>query len=102
MSKQTHTSGPWRADLTRGEQGYSDSYTVAGPLYEVCRMVDLDEEDAANARLIAAAPDLLEVARTALMVMEDLNDMIPTKLIAEATASIQRELRAAIAKAEGV
>jgi len=59
----THTPGPWRAKLTRGKHGYSDFYNVLGPQYEVCRMMGIDHEDKANARLIAAAPDLLEALR---------------------------------------
>ncbi len=60
MSK--HTPGPWRAS----ELGVlSDKLTSYGNWY-VCSLIDPDnEEHKANARLIAAAPELLDVAREA-------------------------------------
>jgi len=58
MSK--HTPGPWRAS----ELGVlSDKLTSYGNWY-VCSLIDPDnEEHKANARLIAAAPELLTLAK---------------------------------------
>lgn len=55
-TKATHTPGPWRAD---------GAVRVQGDGYDICRLCTIpihkDEASAlANARLIAAAPDLLE------------------------------------------
>ena len=91
MSK--HTPGPWKAH-------FDEAYFVTGPdLGRVAMMMNLKgahglggrrsgNESAANARLIAAAPDLLE----ALQVIAD------GKCAEGEEAEIAR---AAIAKAEG-
>lgn len=62
MKQTKHTPGPWSLSKT-------DDYVIeavkAGSPYEVCMyMVDSDNEaeDLANARLIAAAPDGIELA----------------------------------------
>ncbi len=67
MSK--HTPGPWRADENHGckeikgrkSPGRQGQYQT-----EICYTPGLhdDDEDMANAWLIAAAPDLLEALRT--------------------------------------
>lgn len=69
MSK--HTPGPWKAH-------FEDAYFVTGPdLGRVAMMMNLKgahglggrrsgNESAANARLIAAAPDLLDACKAAL------------------------------------
>lgn len=49
-----HTKGPWRVSE------FTDS-RVDGPNGPICSMVNDREESLANACLIAAAPDLLEV-----------------------------------------
>jgi hypothetical protein len=63
MSKQTHTPGPWAAH--RHES--TDSYTihVAGRSWETWAVAHVGDctQDEANARLIAASPDLLEALR---------------------------------------
>ncbi|MBB5770839.1 hypothetical protein HNP47_000808 [Brevundimonas vesicularis] len=73
--KQGHTPGPWRIDVNGSEDwsvdydGPSSTYmTICGARPQpVCFAVEPsaygnDEEVEANARLIAAAPDLLAVA----------------------------------------
>jgi enoyl-CoA hydratase/carnithine racemase len=60
-----HTRGPWI--VASYEQG--QSYVVESARhYRVCEVGDLNEspQNAANARLIAAAPDLLAACRAAL------------------------------------
>lgn len=91
MSK--HTPGPWKAH-------FEDAYFVTGPdLGRVAMMMNLKgahglggrrsgNESAANARLIAAAPDLLEALKDAVRDSES-----PGQWLDEA--------RAAIAKATG-
>ena len=56
-----HTPGPWHV---------INEWNVSGPEYEVANgsiMVRDDDESAANARLIAAAPDLLKALEIALV-----------------------------------
>ena len=59
MSKHTHTPGPWAARYHES----TDSYTihVAGRSWESYAVAEVSDcvQDEANARLIAAAPDLL-------------------------------------------
>lgn len=74
MSK--HTPGPWKA-FARDENNYSldDVMTEAKPHKRICNAYggtsDSTSEYAANARLIAAAPDLLDACKLALAYLED-------------------------------
>lgn len=77
--------------------------------YRVC-MVDCDDETvseqdlAANAKLIAAAPDMLELlveAQEALDVLADDAEDAGYHARAEGAAELAMRLRAAIAKAKG-
>jgi len=95
----THTPGPWRANLTRGKQGYSDSYNVSGPQYAICRMMGIDNEDKANALLVATAPDLLEAAKEVLDFRSWIVSACPPE-IRTAVRSVFTPLADAIAKAE--
>ncbi len=85
-----HTPGPWEAigwevHAAEEERCYIGAVTSA----------DTGGDEAfANARLIAAAPDLLEAAKAAQQWLAHGN---PDNL--EAVADIEQELRAAIAKA---
>lgn len=88
-----HTPGPWEPFLG------SDSVWVTGPDHNanvVCDIVlsakEATDEDFANARLIAAAPSLLEASKLA----QDL-------LVASgfACSEVLSRVSAAIAKAEG-
>ena len=90
-----HTPGPWEAvgNLVRSPmvqpQGLSKGVQIAE-----CRdayFLSHTEESKANARLIAAAPELLEVAQ--LILAEDLLDFLPEEYASK--------IRAAIAKATG-
>lgn len=79
-AKQTgHTPGPWETDLSRripsseGESGYPVFATLPnGTMPRVANVhcMNIDEyergADAANARLIAAAPELLEACKMML------------------------------------
>lgn len=96
-----HTLGPWTANLHHLQDyaGRSHAFIHANkPLVPLAAVVLAaegtdDAEGRANARLIAAAPDLLKVAESALNAMEvymtDLN----------ICRSVVPKLRAAITKA---
>jgi len=90
MSK--HTPGPWRT-LEQGRQ-----WTVIGNPYFVATVQGQGDNGEANARLIAAAPELLEAVR--LYVKLD-NDRRSGCDIADADwAECHQAASAAIAKAE--
>ena len=64
MSDVKHTAGPWSLD--RDGWIISEKADFAICLIDASREVEAyDPEDAANARLIAAAPDLLEALKYA-------------------------------------
>lgn len=108
MSK--HTPGPWKAH-------FEDAYFVTGPdLGRVAMMMNLKgahglggrrsgNESAANARLIAAAPDLLEALQSVAMWAENQADGQSKGGHATFDLMMLREqrdiARAAIAKATG-
>ena len=106
MSTQ-HTPGPWiGAGPSFGDQfpRYTTEITTEDERYgdghiQICELPfhHHDEENEANARLIAAAPDLLEAAKT---IMENLDGM-EGEVTAGYHESIIAPLRDAIAKATG-
>ena len=76
-NKPKHTPGPWK--LTTDKRG--------NPAVEFPNM--RSSERAANAALIAAAPDMLEVMKEAQGLLDN------------ASPELRKKYRAAIAKAEG-
>lgn len=87
MSK--HTPGPWDTDLSEHDHPYQDIAVRSGTR-TICRVWiddapvhDYNAEQLANARLIAAAPELLEALRN----------------LVEAATHHQACARAALAKA---
>ncbi len=67
-----HTPGPWKVDLETGEieaQG-----AVLGTIYGAddypCCEEDVSEECRANARLIAAAPEMLDALKACLNMVD--------------------------------
>lgn len=74
--KHTHTPGPWVFDWGMKINGVTKDYIV-GPvdsyndILTVAIIKNVNEESEANARLIAAAPELLEVLEAAKAHMED-------------------------------
>ena len=89
-----HTPGPWRYS-----KAHKDVISMCGGIKKdvICEIVN-----EANARLIAAAPDLLEAAQLALQIAESwIHDQL------DGTSSIDGALlhldpvRAAIARARG-
>lgn len=112
-TKPTHTPGPWTVetnDTTRCGLLVVDSQNVYVARMEGDHGISVDESLAraeANARLIAAAPDLLEAAKLAL---NSYIEAMASEYDFPSSRWIDREgdtdpavvlLRAAIAKAEG-
>lgn len=82
----SHTPGPWHLDPFRK---YAN---VHGEVMSHLARVPIDTAEAeANARLIAAAPDLLEACREALSILD----------YERADVETRAQVYAAIAKAEG-
>lgn len=91
MSDLKHTPGPWRLSRVEVLQ------RIEGPDGLHIATLPFSDRKESNARLIAAAPDLLEAARGALRELCALGG--GAKLLDDATADVIRELRAAISKA---
>jgi hypothetical protein len=98
-----HTPGPWQQHDNAPVYGERYAATVWGPegpghgLIADCRQLGADE-DLANAKLIAAAPDLLEAARATLHHLDYLRGLCGDEGIMRRVADT---LRAAVDKAEG-
>jgi hypothetical protein len=99
MSKSKHTPGPWKAQL---REGYVGQWEVEGQ-YEVIAtgetalvadVASYTECDDANARLIAAAPELLEALMGLRLYVDPL-------MGGEEVDNARRAANAAIAKATG-
>lgn len=95
MSQAKHTPGPWvvDGDVIRGDQQRNGSISVASMLdvsYPYGRRAG--ESKHANARLIAAAPELLDALVEAASGYSEFS---------EGDCEILRKCRAAIAKATG-
>ena len=92
-----HTPGPWTIEreadrlLIRNRVGYFGDLLVGGP------NPDANAQNEANARLIAAAPDLLEAAKEMVLFYDEM--IAAPEFPAEDTRWVQ-PLREAIAKAE--
>ncbi len=94
MSKKAHTEGPW---LVEPHGKTHALYSRRDYRYHGLRLMNLDDGDAnfeANARLIAAAPDLLEALQILLTVAEmtTFSDQFPQEC---------ENARAALSKATG-
>ena len=100
MSEALYTLGPWvtHPDGISGDCGMPD-YKIIGPSTgkQVCHVYVDDEQDLANAHLIAAAPDLLEALVSIRAWVTD-GGFEDTH---EGVAEICGQARAAIAKAKG-
>jgi hypothetical protein len=96
-----HTPGPWAVGLyswdnVKGAHGI----LAEGCLIPICHSImggDLEESDA-NARLIAAAPDLLEALRKAEAWVSQYHGMVGHNAASRQMSSV---IFAAIAKATG-
>lgn len=98
MSTTQHTPGPWTINKVC-------PWTINHLLYDepldnknvVCRMPDRNPETEANARLIVAAPELLEALETCVSELNQLAFLAGDKL---ANAAIEKGIEA-IRKAKG-
>lgn len=93
-TKTTHTPGPYRVEPTNhGERGEQHPHEIIGPKgQKLGRSYGSNFSSGANARLWAAAPDLLEALRD---LVDDFDRSVWTK------EPMLVKARAAIAKAEG-
>ena len=85
-----HTPGPWRIEDIESTQPYTE-YDVYADDHRVMHVHDIDDGAEANALLIAAAPDLYEACKRALVYIQ--SDPAVYPLISA--------IKNAIAKAEG-
>lgn len=111
MSGQ-HTPGPWTLETVRTTSGMCHKVGPFpwrnGQMNHACIYVDgsftnsrtseIAGELAANARLIAAAPDLLDAAKQALAIIREIQD---EEGFSPSTSVPAAALTAAIAKARG-
>ena len=95
-----HTTGPWVIDwnVSRLDIFGSDETTLVASLRRSPLSQAIDEAARANARLIAAAPEMYE-AIAAIATAMNLG-YIPNEILSEGSPILEG-LRAAIAKAEG-
>lgn len=95
---QKHTPGPWAA--TFYDEGSDDSVaeiSARSGTMQICEQVRFGEEDKANFRLIAAAPELL----AALKLCAEFIESLPYEPSLAPSTKAQDAARDAIAKAEG-
>lgn len=105
MTQATHTPGPWKVHERKGRAGHNHPFCIASDHFNKDGMISGEGQVAeiasgpnfaeANARLVAAAPDLLEAAM-ALDSMFDNDGPLLTVYKKEI-----EQFRAAIAKAIG-
>ncbi len=105
MSK--HTPGPWFIQTEESSRDGKE-YTWIQPESQhwgVCRLPintkRAPEESQANARLIAAAPELLEAAKHALKCLDAANETLGGWAGEEYYKVARNDLKKAIAKVEG-
>ena len=78
MTEQTHTPGPWGTTYVAVQDGSGGEcyYDIASEMRKIARLPGWGDVDAANARLMAAAPDLLDALRDLLQHMEGHHETI--------------------------
>jgi len=99
MSESKHTPGPWVANIPPTDRMAPTVDAVDG---EVCTCeCGVNRTNRYNARLIAAAPELLEACEAAMLKIEAYEECVPGEVIAAEDMPEEWELcRAAIAKAK--
>ena len=98
MSK--HTPGPWR-QVDRTVQYDGNRLGHGQRIIGECGQSTSIEIDQANARLFAAAPDLLSIAKLILAEWERPTEGVPVGELIARLSQYSTEARAAIKKAEG-
>lgn len=97
ITKTTHTPGEWEFAQDSGTNYGYDAYVFATPQSVSRRIADVC--NLADARLIAAAPDLLEALRALLAMCDD--DRYGTHYPLDDVNRITGIARAALARVEG-
>lgn len=106
MEEMKHTPGPWRIG-TAPPNGEQTIGTIRGMMVAVATTgVGMEEETLANARLIAAAPELLEALKLAANALDKMGDMPDSDVSPHAWFSLDCEnivenSKSLIAKATG-
>ena len=90
-----HTPGPWTVESDGSTVSMGGQCVIVGPAPDGAPR----EQERANARLIAAAPDLLRACRKAL---RDLKPFFEDDEPHPTFVELEKTLYAAIAKAEGI
>lgn len=108
MGGQSHTPGPWeRGDgAANGCAGYiycddATGSAVASVVFSPDFIGRSDAETEANARLIAAAPELLEALKEIVKACEECEADENMSIVDAFTQDMEDAARAAIAKATG-
>lgn len=104
MSAPAHTPGPWRYEKSQISGGFyiTGSNEYGGMILPILgRACNFPRNVEANARLIAAAPDLLEALKDWCSQYDGWSDAELAKRANPATIARYKASRAAIAKAEG-
>ena len=100
MGETGHTPGPWIVREPNEDEYDSPHYqieaNVRGEPYTIAGMAYLNGPDHADARLIAAAPDLLEACESVLRSL-----VVPLACVAGIREVNESKLRAALLKAKG-
>ena len=103
LEQKQHTPGPWHVGQMNGEGSifaaegrmrYGNDGTM---LYPICNVIDYNGDQAANARLIAAAPELLDLLKECTKRISHYATM-PHAL--PESHKLAADIRAAIAKAQ--
>ena len=94
-----HTPGPWKVEKFSGQDPLDDDYAISythpnGYSQTIARLI-LDHPEsvdgvAANAALIAAAPDMLAVLERLYLLLADGEEYVPLELREEAEATIRK------------
>ncbi len=101
MSKSKHTPGPWKVQRREGYVGQWEVVSTCETEWWIADAAPYNERQEENARLIAAAPELLEALEAVLYWAELIaGDTTDKEAAANEEASIALA-RAAIAKARG-
>ena len=102
---KSHTPAPWHVGAGNGEgsvfsaDGRMRLTDKGTALYPVCTVIDFDGEAEANARLIAAAPELLEALIDCGSVLQSIENQIKGKSVA--ITLVLEKFRAVITKVTG-
>jgi hypothetical protein len=92
--KTKHTPGPWITDTSHKHEW--EGVTVWADSEVIAHVVpDQHDEHEANAKLIEAAPDLLEACKLALEELEDVMNWAPTEDMEHTEAIVENAIRKA-------